>query len=225
MKIISAVYGCSYCNFSSEKEEDIEKHEIKCLFNPNNTEAKQEIIKQMINSSSISELNEKLLHLINVLKIVPEELIESNGQNYKYSFREKSVLFSIEKYKLYNYWSKEFELIGIPVKISDYPKLEKLVEEMKEINRKSSEINKTFKTYKTSELKKRIKENVDLELFKNQENVISKKLEELNKEKFAILEKSKEIIKNIEDVIIKEYGFINPNIRLNEIKSNLSINN
>lgn len=223
MKIISALYGCSYCNFTSDNTEEIKKHELKCLFNPNNTEAKNDIINEMKECTSIKDLNEKMLHLLNILKIVPEELLENNGEDYVYDMKDRSVLFSIQKYKLYNYWSKEFSNIGIPVKLEEYPKIEKLIEEMKKINKTSSEINSDFKKYKTSEIERKIKENVDLELLKNEELEISKKLEKLSKQRFEIKEKSKNILKTIETLVIKEYGYINPNIRLEEIRNILEI--
>lgn len=223
MKIISALYGCSHCNFTSDNTEEIKKHELKCLFNPDNTEAKRFIINEMKECTSLKDLNKKMLHLLNVLKIVPEELLESKGEDYVYDMKDRSVLFTIQNYKLYNYWSKEFSNIGVSVKLEEYPKIEKLVEEMKEINKTSSEINSDFKKYKTSEMEIKIKKNVDLELLKNEELEISKEIGKLSKQRFEIKEKSKNILKTIETLVIKEYGYIDPNIRLEEIRNILEI--
>lgn len=181
---------------------------------------KEEIISKMKNSETIGELNFYLIQFLNIVE-VPEEWIECNGKDHIYSLSDTMKLFEIKKYKLCNYWSRELSRIGIPVELSDYPKLQELVNEVRELNKASSGIHKKFNTHKKAELKKIKIESTEFQNIKSEHDNIIEQIRLLEEKRHQITQKYTNWIDNVTISIEKNYGFINPNIRLDELNKKL----
>lgn len=217
MRTISAIYGCNHCAFESTNIEEMRKHEAACMFNPLNTEAKMVLISAMKDSSTLKELN-GLLDKAICKDIIPEP---ENKMKYSFYGSEQNYNFYINRYHLANPYAEYFESYGISMNIEDYPKINALVQEMKEINKSSSEYNKNFNSHKKQALKKAKEESIeflnakaDLDEILDEARYIETKRAQLNKI-------HDDVIKKLENKIEKDYNYVNPNIRLAEIQENL----
>lgn len=181
---------------------------------------KEQIISKMKKSESISELNSHLIQFFNTVEVA-EEWIEYDGKDYVYSLSDTMKLFVIKKYKLRNYWSRELSRIGIPVELSDYPKLQELVNEVRELNKASSDIHKKFNTHKKAELKKIKSESTELQNIKSEHDNIIEQIRLLEEKRHQITQKYTNWLDNVTISIEKNYGFVNPNIRLTELNEKL----
>lgn len=181
---------------------------------------REEIISKMKNSETIGELNSYLIQFLNTVE-VPEQWTECDGEDYIYSLSDDFKLFEIKKYRLYNWWSDELSRIGIPVLLSDYPKIEKLVNEYKDLNKTSSEIHKKFNSYRKAELKRIKSESAEFQNIKSEQDDIIEQIRLLEEKRHQITQKYINWIDNVSVNIEKEYGFINPNIKLAELSKKL----
>ena len=216
MKIISATYGCSHCDFKTTNLKEMEKHEIECVFNPQNTEAKSILLTQMKESKSLKELNGLLINLLNIIDL-PLDLY------YRFQDNDKEFQFDLKNYKLHIYELEEITKLGIPVDISEYPHLNDLVSEMRHLNKISEEFNKTFKQYKNNLLEQKIKDNNDLTIIENKMEALLKDISKLTLERNQYKNEYQKIKNTINEEIIKSYDKVNPKIRLNEIRESLNI--
>lgn len=218
MKIISTVYECDYCNHSSHDLDEIVKHENFCMYNPDNTEAKMSLIQKMKESATLKELNDLLESAI-TSNIIPEP---ENKMIYSFHGSEQNYYFCINRYTLTNPYSAYFERgYGISMNLEDYPKLFALVQEMKEINKTSSKYNSDFNTHAKKELKKIKQESVEYIDAKQNLDTLIEEIKVLERKRLELNIIHDNIIKSIDDKIKDDYGYVNPNIRLNEIKESL----
>lgn len=220
MKTITAIYGCDYCDFRSSNLEEIKKHEANCMLNPNNTEAKISLIAKMKESATLLELN-ALLNSAIARDIIPEPKIE-DGEYHRYYDNSIDYDFSINKYTLANRYTEHFKTYGVPTKIEEYPKLNELVQEMKEINKTSSEYNSVFNKHRKQALKVAKEESAEFLNAKEDLDEILEEIKDLERKRLQLNKIYDDVVKTLDDKIVQEYGYIDPNIRLNEIKQALN---
>lgn len=225
MKTIKAVYGCSYCGFTSESPKIVGKHEYNCENNPKMPSREDSFKaqkahkrKQMLEAKSISEMNELLKDYINSYY---KETSFSNISNHNIGYYWSGA-FKIDNYQLKNYYSNELKTLGISTNIADYPNLLELVTEMKELNAMSGNYSKLFKTHLNSELKKFQKSDE----FKEIEHNIMLLSDEINK--LSNLRNEDKIkLENLENNYILEvkekYNYIDYNTKVKEIRKILGI--
>ena len=217
MITISAVYGCSHCKFESTDLKEMQKHEAACIFNPENTEAKMTLIQMMKDSSTLKELNDLLDKAI-CSDIIPEPENKmrngfyGSGQNYN---------FYINRYTLAHPYAEHFEAVGISTNIEDYPKIHALVQEMKEINKTSSDYNKAFKSHRNAAIKKAKEESIEFLTTKEDLDEVLKEIKTLERKRLQLNKIYENVLKSLDDKIEKDYNYVNPNIRLTEIQENL----
>lgn len=228
MKIITAIYGCQYCVFTSDSPKITGKHEHTCEHNPKIKDTKAENKfkaekaykrKQIIESKSLTELNERLF---SYLKEYYSSF--SGGKLSRNNFGVWYYQVKVENCKLsFNYAIEyELKLLGISIKTEDYINLAPLLKEINEINKITSTYSKEFKTHlnpllniyrKTSEIKE----------IENEIKEAQIKIDELLalrgsfKSKIEVLENS--YINKVKD----EYNWIDYQAKLREIKSILDI--
>lgn len=130
-------------------------------------------------------------------------------------------LFKIKKYKLYNYWAKELSRVSVPILLSDYPKLEAVVNEVRELNKSSSDIHKKFNTHRKAELKRIKSESPEFQIVQSKLNNVLEEIRLLEEKRQLIQMQYDEWIDNTVYSIEKDAGFINPNIRLAELNEKL----
>ena len=106
--------------------------------------------------------------------------------------------------------------------IEDYPKLNALVQEMKEINKTSSDYNKNFNSHKKQALRKAKEESVEFLDAKADLDEVLEEIKVLEIKRAQLNNAYEKVIKSLEDKIEKDYNYVNPNIRLNEILENLN---
>ena len=176
--------------------------------------------QKMKNSASIEELNTYLIEFLNNVA-VPEEFYEIDGVEHVYSKKDIMKLFKIKKYKLYNYWSKELSRVGVPVLLSDYPKLESAVNELKLLNKDSSAIHKKFNTYRKAELKRIKNESPGFQSIKSELDDVLEQITSLEEKRHNLQVRYTDWVDNVVNRIEKDAGFINPNIRLDELNKKL----
>ena len=169
--------------------------------------------EKMKNSETIEELNSYLIEFLNNVA-VPEEFYESDGVEHVYSKKDTTKLFKIKKYKLYNYWADKLSRVGVPVLLSDYPKLEAVVNEVRELNKTSSAIHKKFNTHRKAELKRIKNESPEFQAIKSEHDNILEQIRLLEEKRHLIQIQYTNWVDNTVIQIEKDAGFINPNIRL-----------
>lgn len=177
---------------------------------------KLEIIEKMKNSESIKELNSHLIEYLNDL-----DAMESCSV-YHYNVETNSkLLFKIKKYNFYNWSSDVLTKLGISTDLSDYPKIQEMVNELKLLNKESSAIHKKFNTHRKAELKRIKNESPEYQL------MIKEHIDVL--EQIRLLEEKRRVIQTqytswrdtAVNKIEKDAGFINPNIRISELNEKL----
>lgn len=220
MKTITAIYGCDYCDFRSSNLEEIRKHEANCMLNPNNTEARSSLITKMKESTTLSELND-LLNSAIARDIIPEPSIE-DGDYHRHYGNSLDYNFSINRYSLANRYKGHFEIFGVPTEIEEYPKLNELVQEMKEINKTSSEYNSVFNKHRKQTLKVAKEESSEFLNAKEDLDKILEEIKDFERKRLRLNKIYDDVVKTLDDKIVQEYGYIDPNIRLNEIKQALN---
>ncbi len=166
-------------------------------------------IEKMKNSASIEELNTYLIEYLNTLDEA------QSCDEYKYYANENiKYLFKIKKYRLCNFYSNVLLKLGIPMELSDYPKIQEVVDEVRMLNKESSSIHKKFNTHRKAELKRIKKESPEFQAIKSEHDNIL--------EQIRLLEEKRHLIQIqytnwVDDTVIqieKDAGFINPNITL-----------
>ena len=103
---------------------------------------KLEIIEKMKNSASIQELNSYLIEYLNDTWIKSYLAENHNWQGDNITKKDTYFLLQINKYKLYCIIN--LKELGIPMELSDYPKIEAVVNEVRELNKDSSAIHKNL---------------------------------------------------------------------------------
>ena len=176
--------------------------------------------QKMKNSASIEELNTYLIEFLNNVA-VPEEFYERDGVEHVYSKKDTTKLFKIKKYKLYNYWADKLSSVGVHVLLSDYPKLEAVVNEVRELNKISSDIHKKFNTHRKAELKRIKIASPSFQIVQSKLNNVLEEIRLLEEKRQLIQMQYDEWIDNTVYSIEKDAGFINPNIRLDELNKKL----
>lgn len=228
MKIITAIYGCQYCGFTSDSPKITGKHEHTCEHNPKikDTNAENKFKaekaykrKQIIESKSLTELNERLFSYLKEYysSFSSGELIRNYSGVWHYQVKVENCKLSFSYAIQYG-----LTLLGISIKTEDYIYLAPLLSEINEINKIASTYSKEFKTHlnpllniyrKTSEIK-------DIE---NEIKEAQIKIDELCalrdsfKSKIEVLENS--YINKVKD----EYNWIDYQDRLKQLKSILEI--
>lgn len=229
MKIITATYGCQYCDFTASSAKVVGKHEHNCEHNQkikeinieNKFKAEKAYKRKLIRESkSLPELNERLFSYLTEYysKYNRGNLLRTHGNKWVYTI-------DVKKGKLSFDWQlkSSLETLGISTKTEDYINLAPLLAEMFDINNKFETYNKEFKNYINPlliEYKEKNSEIVDLN--KGIEHV-SKRINEL----VAVREEYKNTISNIENDYIEtvksQYNWIDYQARVKEIKSILDI--
>lgn len=138
MKTITAIYGCSYCDFTSDSTKVVGKHEYNCEHNPKMPSREDSFKaqkafkrKQMLEAKSISELNDLLKDYINsYYKETSFKYIANQDTDYYWSGE-----FKIDNYQLKNYYSNELKILGISTNLNDYSYLLEKVQKLKEYNK------------------------------------------------------------------------------------------
>lgn len=181
---------------------------------------KEELISKMKNSESIQELNTYLIEFLNTVD-KPEEWSECDREDRIYSLSDSMKLFEIKKYRLYNWWSDELSRIGIPTDLSDYPKIQEMVNELKLLNKESSAIHKKFNTHRKAELKRIKSESTEFQNIKSEHDDIIEQIRLLEEKRNLIQARYTKWVDNAVNQIEKEYGFVNPNNRISEINKKL----
>ena len=181
---------------------------------------KLEIIEKMKNSESIEELNCYLIDYLNNVA-VPDAFCELNGINYIYSKTDTMKLFKMKKYNLYNYWSYELAGAGIPTDLSDYPKIQEMVNELRMLNKKSAVIHKKFNTHRKAELKRIKNESPEFQEIKSQHDNILEQIRLLEEKRHLIQTQYTSWRDTTVKQIEKDAGFIDPNIRISELNKKL----
>jgi hypothetical protein len=225
MKTIKALYGCSYCDFTSESREIVGRHEHICDFNPkipiNNYKSIKNSERQNIsNAKSIDELN------FMVYNYIEKYYKNSNISDFCKQFNRNTYFcskFYIENLVLKSRYVYELKNIGISCNISDYPFLNELVIKMNEINKLSSAYNTEFESKLNPELKK-FEQADDIKKIGLDINNIKQNIQELHKKSDELITKKQ----NMKDDFIKkfkdDYNYIDYNLKLNEIKEKLRTN-
>lgn len=229
MKIITAIYGCQYCEFTSDSPKITGKHEHTCEHNPKIKDTKAENKfkvekaykrKQIIESKSLTELNERLFSYLKEYysSFSGGELIRNCSGVWYYQVKVENCKLS------FNYAIQyELKLLGISIKTEDYINLAPLLSEIHEINQKYEVYNKAFKNYKDPLLTEYRQNNDEIiDLNKGIEH-ISKRINEL----INTREQYKTDVQNIENDYIKtlkdEYNWVDYQDRLKQLKSILDI--
>ena len=224
MKTISAIYGCSYCDFTSESKELIGRHESICEHNHNQNEIRKlnkvkeeklKLRKEMLESSSITELNELLTSYVNTY--YPKESYLKLRKSWT---EETQQYFYIDGYNLKSAFSYRLQVIGISTNIRDYKKIFELTEKLHEYNKIKSINSKEFKTKLNSFLRTREKTQIEVDL-EEQNKQLSLKIDELTK----LRNSNNESLEKIQNEIISKFkidtSFIDYNVLANEISNKL----
>lgn len=228
MKIITATYGCQYCDFTADSAKVVGKHEHTCEHNTKikDTNAENKFKaekaykrKQIIESKSLTELNERLFSYLKEYysSFSGGELIRNHLGEWHYPVKVNKSELSFSYAIRYG-----LKLLGISTKTEDYINLAPLLKEMNEINKITSTYSKEFKTHlnpllniyrKTSEIKE-INNEIKEAQIKIDELLA---LRDSFKSKIEVLENS--YIDKVKD----EYNWIDYQAKLREIKSILDI--
>ena len=176
--------------------------------------------QKMKNSASIEELNSYLIEYLNNVA-VPEAFYDCDGIDYVYSKTDTMTLFKMKKYNLYNYWSVELSKLGIPTDLSDYPKIQEVVNELKSLNKDSSAIHKKFNTHRKAELKRIKNESSEFQVIKSEHDTVLEQIRLLEEKRNLIQVQYTDWVDNVVNRIEKDAGFINPNIRISELNKKL----
>lgn len=224
MKTISAIYGCSYCNFTSESKEIIGRHESICEHNHNQNEIrksnkvkeeKQKLRNKMLECSSITELNNAVKSYVDTY--YPNEANLKLRSSWQY---DSMLYFGVDNYKLRSPYKYAFESIGISTNIEDYKNIFDLTEKLREYNKIKSVNFKEFKTKLNSYLRNRTKTEIELDLEESNKQ-ISLKINNLTE----LRNTNNESLEKIQNEIISKYkeetGFIDYNALANEVQNKL----
>ena len=223
MKTIKAVYGCSYCGFTSESPKIVGKHEYNCENNPKMPSREDSFKtqkahkrKQMCEAKSLNELNEMLKDYINTYyKGTSFSSIANHNPGYYWSGE-----FKINNYQLTNCYSSELKTLGISTILNDYPNLLEKVQKLKEYNKIKSEFSKDFKTKLNSHLKNRTKSELEKSL-EEQNKELSLKINELNQRRYLNNETLEEIQNDVITKFKEETNYIDYNELANKVKNEL----
>lgn len=229
MKIISATYGCQYCDFTANSAKIVGKHEHQCEHNPkiadtikeNKVKAEKSHKRKLIRESrSLTELNERLFSYLKEYysRYNRGILIGTHGDKWIYTINVKKGNLSFD-----GQLKCALETLGISTKTEDYINLAPLLGELFDINSKFETYNTDFKNYKNSLLKEYRENNDEIIDLNKSIEIGSKRINELIAER----EEYKNAITNIENNYIQtiksQYNWIDYQARVKEIKSILDI--
>jgi predicted transcriptional regulator len=93
---------------------------------------------------------------------------------------------------------------------------------MKEINKTSSEYNSVFNKHRKQALKVAKEESAEFLNAKEDLDEILEEIKDLERKRLRLNKIYDDVVKTLDDKIVQEYGYIDPNIRLNEIKQALN---
>lgn len=175
--------------------------------------------EKMKNSETIEELNSYLIEFLNndSIKLYLKETY--NWQGTHITEEDTVFLLQIKKYRLYSII--DLKDLGIPLELSDYPKLEAVVNEVRELNKTSSDIHKKFNTHRKAELKRIKIASPSFQIVQSKLNNVLEEIRLLEEKRQLIQTQYDEWIDNTVYSIEKDAGFINPNIRLDELNKKL----
>lgn len=176
-------------------------------------------IEKMKNSASIEELNTYLIEYLNDTWIKSYLAENHNWQGDNITKKDTYFLLQINKYKLYCIIN--LKELGIPMELSDYPKIEAVVNEVRMLNKDSSAIHKKFNTHRKAELKRIKKESPEFQAIKSEHDNILEQIRLLEEKRHLSQIQYTNWVDNTAIQIEKDAGFINPNIRLAELNEKL----
>ena len=150
------------------------------------------------------------------------KIIDALADNLSYDdITEKDTifLFQISKYKLSHLI--DLKELGIPTDLSDYPKIQELVHELRRLNKESSAIYKKNNTHKKAELKRIKSESPEFQSIKSELDDVLEQIRLLEEKRRNLQVQYTSWVDNTVNEIEKDAGFINPNIRISELNKKL----
>ena len=100
------------------------------------------------------------------------------------------------------------------MELSDYPKIQEVVDEVRMLNKESSSIHKKFNTHRKAELKRIKKESPEFQAIKSEHDNILEQIRLLEEKRHLIQIQYTNWVDETVIQIEKDAGFINPNITL-----------
>lgn len=180
---------------------------------------KLEIIEKMKNSESIKELNSHLIEYLNEPWIKSHLAETYNWQGTDISEKDTYFLLQMRKYRFYCIIN--LKELGIPTDLSDYPKIQEMVNELKLLNKESSAIHKKFNTHRKAELKRIKNESPEYQLMIKEHIDVLEQIRLLEEKRHVIQTQYTSWRDTAVNKIEKDAGFINPNIRISELNEKL----